>query len=422
MTEKTPDQAYTHDLALDELRILGDLLSCLDAAGYDPKETQRLQLILAAHLRSQAGRPVPGLEEGDQALRPAPPVEALLDSLDTAALIARSSLGIPSARRIRNLTSDSQIAEIVRRRDQLASSGQQPPAAPGKTGITETAPTAALPAEDLRSAADTHPRRRGKWRFRMPSATTNLLITLSGAQAEISSQLDAATAESGQTPPRSQILDELLTSHPEAASLLAEASHCHALASSSAANVGQAFTAAQAARLSYEELRHRLDPRRRRTIHFGAGLILLIVLGGMGSVLPTLAATAHRSWVFGVLVGVFILVLVAGAAVLTHMESASLFLARRRWHRARAAHEAAVQTEQADVGGPLVVRIAAVVPVVLLVLFTGLLWLLGLMCGRERRRYVTDLNRQAMEAISVLLHGPPAPPSPRTTHTRAVRR
>jgi len=53
------------------------------------------------------------------------------------------------------------------------------------------------------------------------------------------------------------------------------------------------------------------------------------------------------------------------------------------------------------------VRVAAVVPVVLLVLFTGLLWLLGLMCGRERRRYVTDLSRQAMEAIGELLHGPP---------------
>ena len=53
-------------------------------------------------------------------------------------------------------------------------------------------------------------------------------------------------------------------------------------------------------------------------------------------------------------------------------------------------------------------RVAAVIPVVLLVLFTGLLWLLGLMCGRERRRYVTDLSLQAMNAIGVLLNGPPA--------------
>ena len=59
--------------------------------------------------------------------------------------------------------------------------------------------------------------------------------------------------------------------------------------------------------------------------------------------------------------------------------------------------------------GPAVLRVAAVVPVVLLVLFTGLLWLLGLMCGRERRRYVTGLSQQAMRAIGPLLHGPAAP-------------
>lgn len=59
--------------------------------------------------------------------------------------------------------------------------------------------------------------------------------------------------------------------------------------------------------------------------------------------------------------------------------------------------------------GPAAVRVAAVVPVVLLVLFTGLLWLLGLMCGRDRRRYVTDLSQQAMVAVGVLLHGPAGP-------------
>jgi hypothetical protein len=34
---------------------------------------------------------------------------------------------------------------------------------------------------------------------------------------------------------------------------------------------------------------------------------------------------------------------------MAHLESASLFLARWRWHRARAAYEAAVQAEQEDV-------------------------------------------------------------------------
>ena len=51
MNEEIPDQADTHELALDQIRLLGDLLSCLEAAGYDPKDTQELQLILAAHLR-----------------------------------------------------------------------------------------------------------------------------------------------------------------------------------------------------------------------------------------------------------------------------------------------------------------------------------------------------------------------------------
>jgi hypothetical protein len=203
-------------------------------------------------------------------------------------------------------------------------------------------------------------------------------------------------------------MGELLTGHPEAASLQAEASHRQALARSSAASVHHGFVVAQTARRSYEELQHRLDPRRRRTIHFAAGLLLLTVLGagltmlddielgGTRAVLPALAATAvwltgawlaalgsrERRWplvlatagaaillglllatvhgfrggsVFGALIGVFILVLAGGAAVLmAHMESASLFLARRRWHRARAAHAAAVQTEQEDVEAAVV--------------------------------------------------------------------
>jgi hypothetical protein len=217
----------------------------------------------------------------------------------------------------------------------------------------------------------------------------------------------------------SQILRELLTSHPEAASLQGEASHRQALARESAAKVTRRFAAAQAARLYYEELRHRLDPRRRRTVHFGLGMLVLLVLGteltmlevielsgllgGLRALLPALAATAvwltggwlaalasrdrrdplvlaaigaaillglllaalhgfqpqaglpaARVWVllsslFGVLLGVFICVLAVGAAVLmAHMESASQFLARRRWHQACAAHEAAVQTGQDD--------------------------------------------------------------------------
>ena len=210
-----------------------------------------------------------------------------------------------------------------------------------------------------------------------------------------------------QTRSPSQIIGELLAGHPEAASLQGEATHCRALARTAAANVARTFAAAQAARLAYEELRHRLDPRYLRTVDFGAGLLILALLGagltlldvielsdslgGIAPALPALAAAAvwltgawvaalasreHRwpvvaatvsvavllglllavlhgfgrhTLVAGVLVGVFILVLAAGAAVLVgRMECASLFVARRRWRRARRAHEAAARTERDD--------------------------------------------------------------------------
>jgi hypothetical protein len=216
-------------------------------------------------------------------------------------------------------------------------------------------------------------------------------------------------------PTPAKIIGELLTNHPEAASMLAEASHCRALAVCSATTTRLKFAAAQTARLAYEELRHRLEPRRSHPIHFAVGLLLLLVLGAglamlnlielsgllgrLGSVLPALAATAvwltvgwlaavavrQRRWalvavivgaalllglllvalhgfaphldrptvsgstLFGVLTGAFIVVLTAGAAALiAHMEPASLLVARRRWHRARTAHEEAVETEQTD--------------------------------------------------------------------------
>jgi hypothetical protein len=85
------------------------------------------------------------------------------------------------------------------------------------------------------------------------------------------------------TPAR--ILSELLGYHPEAPSLLAEASHRQALAAQSAAAAGQAFATTQAARVCYEELRHKLDPRGHRPLHFGSGLVLLAAMGAILAVL-----------------------------------------------------------------------------------------------------------------------------------------
>lgn len=51
-------------------------------------------------------------------------------------------------------------------------------------------------------------------------------------------------------------------------------------------------------------------------------------------------------------------------------------------------------------------RAATVVPITLLTLFAGVLWLAGLFCGKERRSYVVKLNSQVMAAISSILSSP----------------
>lgn len=55
--------------------------------------------------------------------------------------------------------------------------------------------------------------------------------------------------------------------------------------------------------------------------------------------------------------------------------------------------------------GQVLVKVVSYVPVILLVLYATLLGLLGLLCGAERRAYVENLNRQALEASSLLTHG-----------------
>ena len=219
-------------------------------------------------------------------------------------------------------------------------------------------------------------------------------------------------------PTPAQIIGELLHNHSEAASLLARANHWRSLAVWSAAIARRKFAVAQAARLAYEELGHLLEPRRH-SINLVAGLLLLLVLsaglvmldlielGGLRSAPAALAATAvwltgawlgtlaarQRRWtlvtaitggafllglllvtlhsvgpypawpdagrraVFGALTGAFILVLTAAAAALmAHLEPASLLVARRRWYRAQAAYEEAAKTAQADAQAAAVAR------------------------------------------------------------------
>jgi uncharacterized membrane protein len=79
--------------------------------------------------------------------------------------------------------------------------------------------------------------------------------------------------DTGPTP--TQIIGELLSSHPEAESLMGEASHWQALAVTSAGESRRKFAEVQAARRACETLSHRLEPRRARTLHFDLGLALL---------------------------------------------------------------------------------------------------------------------------------------------------
>lgn len=72
--------------------------------------------------------------------------------------------------------------------------------------------------------------------------------------------------------------------------------------------------------------------------------------------------------------------------------------------------------------GTALVRAMAVVPVILLVLYAGLLGLLGLLCGRERRKYVMNLSGQAMSTAGLLMHGPAVMSSPRRGQRSSVSR
>jgi hypothetical protein len=221
---------------------------------------------------------------------------------------------------------------------------------------------------------------------------------------------------------RRKMTGRLLATHPEAQSLFAEAGHWHILADRSAAVVRQTFTIMQAARLGYEELGHRLDPRHSRTVHFGVALTLQAaifavlvalnaieltgVLAGWMAVAAVAAAAAWSgcAWLaalagregqrgllaaitvgaatFGLLlaalhsaaavtgqadiryrlgvgagVALLIFALVVMACVLIgRTEPASLLLARRRWYRARSAHENATHIHHSDVEAAVVAR------------------------------------------------------------------
>jgi hypothetical protein len=102
----------------------------------------------------------------------------------------------------------------------------------------------------------------------------------------------------------------VLSGHPEARSLLAEASHRRVLSEQSAAAAGRSAAAADAARLRYEELRHLVDPRAQRPLPRWTALLLLAAvsagLAALGwlelAVLPGRAVSAvavAAAWLAG---------------------------------------------------------------------------------------------------------------------------
>lgn len=127
-------------------------------------------------------------------------------------------------------------------------------------------------------------------------------------------------------PTPARIIGELLTSHPEAESLLAEASHRQALAAWSAADTGTKFRGAQAARRAYEELWHRLEPRRGRPVPFDVGLLVLAVAGGGLAMLDLVELSGLPGGP-----GPALLALAATAVWVTIASLATVTGRRRRW-------------------------------------------------------------------------------------------
>jgi hypothetical protein len=62
-------------------------------------------------------------------------------------------------------------------------------------------------------------------------------------------------------------------------------------------------------------------------------------------------------------------------------------------------------------GGRAVARLAAAVPVVLIVLFVGLLWVIGLFCSEKRRKYVTRISAQGLQTVQGFFGDGTEPPA-----------
>jgi MFS family permease len=97
-------------------------------------------------------------------------------------------------------------------------------------------------------------------------------------------------------PAARDVVGHVLDTHPEGQSLLAEAGHRRSLASQSMSMAAEAFARVKTARLGYEALRRRLDPRYGRTLRFGVAVALL---AAVAAALVALDAIEFTGVLFG---------------------------------------------------------------------------------------------------------------------------
>jgi uncharacterized membrane protein YhaH (DUF805 family) len=212
------------------------------------------------------------------------------------------------------------------------------------------------------------------------------------------------------------LVGQMLSGHQEARSLLSEASHRRVLAEQSTEAAASAAATADVARLRYEELNHRVDPRAQRPLPFWMVLVLVVTIGavlaGLARIELTglpgrevaaaavaaawiagawMAAAGRRegdagrtaaAWVAALALTALLTVLhavaapadwgcslagllwaglsgaiaVTAAALIRRTEPVALAQARKRWRRAQADHAAAIRTSLADAQSAAIAR------------------------------------------------------------------
>ena len=165
------------------------------------------------------------------------------------------------------------------------------------------------------------------------------------------------------------LVGALLACRPEALSLLSEANHWRGLAVHSAALATVASQGTDSARLRYEELRHRLDPRNHRRARYEVAWALVAAIG---LVVTGLARIELVPWID--MTGLPSGWLVATAVAVVWMCGAWLAAARGHLRRALLAIAAVLLTALLSaIGGTLPAVLLAVLSALLAIIAAALI-------------------------------------------------